>query len=94
MNGKAAFLAATALLLALTITGSYGQEGQPTGPETSQPSGLSLEDLDALLEQGDEEDLSTIIGPQIVDLVLLGVFFSLVLREFDQVQKALACKSK
>jgi polyferredoxin len=89
MNGKAAFLTATALLFALTITGSYGQEDQPTGAETSQPSGLSLEDLDALMEQGDEEDLSTIIGPQIVDLVLLGVFFSLVLLSFAKKNQAL-----
>lgn len=78
-----------ALCLALTITGALGQEGQPTGNESSQPSGLSLDDLDALMEEDDEEDLSTVVGPQIVDLVLLGVFLSLVLLSFAKKNEAL-----
>lgn len=92
MNGKTVFLAATALFFALMITGSYGQEEEPAGTESSQPSelsSLSLEDLDALLEDGEEEDLSTLIGPQLVDLVLLGVFLSLVLLSFAKKSKTL-----
>ena len=91
MSGRAAFLTSTVFFFALMTAGASTQEEESTGresPPQSDSPGLSLEDLDALMEESDE-DLSTTIQAQMLDLALLSAFLLLALLSFFRKSRTL-----
>lgn len=79
------------LLCALTVAGStpvaalHGQEAQ----QEPVPPGISLADLDALMDEEREESLADLLRAESVDLLLLSSFVALALWSFFRKSRAL-----